>query len=79
MQRSALLTSVLGLTLLAGACTNPDYKPDPSVELCNVGGPLSARELKYATEPNPPAVQGRPPECRMGPDGVMRLPSPGAR
>jgi hypothetical protein len=78
MRKSALLTA-LSMPLLVGACTNPDYKPDPSVELCNVGGPLSARELKYAREPNPPAVQGRPPECRMGPDGVMRLTPPGAR
>jgi hypothetical protein len=79
MRKLLLLPLVSGLTVFAGACANPNYKPDPSVELCNIGGPLGKLERSLATEPNPGAVPGRPPECRMGPDGVMRMPSSGAR
>ena len=79
MHKLSLLTVVLGLTLVVGACRNPDYKPDPSVEACNAGGPLSARQRMYAMAPNPQAVYGMPIECKMGGDGVMRLSPPAAR
>jgi hypothetical protein len=74
MRKLPLLAMVLGLAFVMGACRNPDYKPDPSVEACNVGGPLGKSERTAAREPNPQAVPGRPPDCRMGPDGVMRRP-----
>lgn len=75
MRKVSLLMIVLGLALFAGACRDPNYKPNPSVEECNVGGPLSKSERSAATSPNPPAVPGRPMDCRMGPDGVMRRPA----
>ena len=74
MRKLPLMATVLGLALVVGACRNPDYKPDPDVEACNVGGPLGKMERAAATAPNPQAVPGRPVDCRMGPDGVMRLP-----
>ncbi len=79
MRKLLRLPLVPGLALLIVACANPNYKPDPSVELCNIGGPLGKLERSIATEPNPGDTPGRPPECRMGPDGVMRMPPPGAR
>jgi hypothetical protein len=79
MCKLLLLPLVSGLTLLMGACADPNYKPDPSVELCNVGGPLGFLERSLAMEVNPGAVPGRPPECRVGPDGVMRMPQSAAR
>ena len=77
MRKLLFLALTSGLTLLAGACANSNYQPDPNVVACNVGGPLGHRDLIVATAPNPQAVAGRPPNCRMGPDGVMRL-SPAA-
>jgi len=62
------------VVVVAAGCRDPNYKPDPAVEACNIGGPLGKLERSIATEPNPGAVPGRPAECRMGPDGVMRLP-----
>ena len=79
MRKLSLLTVVLGLTLVVGACRNPDYKPDPSVEACNIGGPLTAKQLLFARAPNPQAVPGRPVDCKMGGDGIMRLSPPAAR
>jgi hypothetical protein len=73
MREVSLLTVVLGLTLLTGACSNPDYKPDPDVEACNAGGPLTARQRMYAMAPKPQAVSGMPIDCQRGHDGVMRL------
>ena len=72
MRKLPFLALTSGLTLLAGACANPNYQSDPNVVACNVGGPLGHRERVIATAPNPQAVPGRPPDCRMGPDGVMR-------
>ena len=79
MRKLLLLPLVSGLTLFVGACANPNYKPDPGVELCNVGGPLGKTERAIAMEPNPQAIPGRPVECRMGPDGVLRMPPSGTR
>ena len=76
MRQLPLLALTAGLTLIAGACANPNYQPDPNVEACNVGGPLSHRERIMATEPNPQAVPGRPPDCRLDPNGVMRRTPP---
>lgn len=72
MHNLSVLALTSALTLLAGACANPNYQSDPNVVACNVGGPLGHRELIIASAPNPQAVPGRPPDCRMGPDGVMR-------
>ena len=78
MDKSALITIALGLALMTGACRNPDYQPaDPGVEACNQGGPLTARQRIIAMEPRPQAVPGRPVNCQMGPDGLMR-PTPPA-
>ena len=77
MRKLSLPIVVLGLTLAVGACGNPDYKPDPGAEACNIGGPLGAKQLLFARAPNPQAVSGRPVDCQMGRDGVMRL-SPSA-
>jgi hypothetical protein len=79
MHTLSLLTVVLGLTLAVGACRNPDYKADPSAEACNMGGPLGAKQLLYAKAPNPQAVSGRPVDCKVGSDGVMRLSPSAAR
>ncbi len=57
----------MGLAACAG------YPPDPLAEPCNIGGPLSKAERAAAAEPNPQAIPGRPYECRLGPDGVVRL------
>ena len=72
MRKVPFLMAVLGMAFVVGACRDPNYKPNPSVEDCNIGGPMGKAERSAATSPNPPAVQGRPPDCRMGPDGVMR-------
>jgi len=76
MRQLPLLALTAGLTLIAGACANPNYQPDPNVEDCNVGGPLSHRERIMASEPNPQAVPGRPPDCRLDSAGVMRRTPP---
>ena len=78
MRKILFMPIVLGLTLAASACGNPDYRPDPSVAICNVGGPLTARQRIIAMEPKPQAVPGRPIDCQVGPDGIMRLYPPGA-
>ena len=70
------LLAALSNLLLSGCAT---YQSDPAAEACNVGGPLSKLERSLATEPNAGAVPGRPVECRMGRDGVMRLPAAAAR
>jgi hypothetical protein len=75
MRKLPLLALVFGLTLLVGACANSGYQRDPAVDACNVGGPLGKLERSIAMEPNPQAIPGRPPECRVGPDGVLRMPS----
>lgn len=77
MNRLLILASVSASILLVGGCAT--HQSDPAAEACNVGGPLGKLERSLATEPNPGAVPGRPPECRMGRDGVMRLPSAAAR
>jgi hypothetical protein len=79
MHKLSLLTVILGLTLVVSACSNPNYKPDPSAEACNIGGPLGAKQLLFAKAPNPQAVSGRPVDCKVGSDGVMRLPTSAAR
>jgi hypothetical protein len=61
------------LTTAAG-CANPNYKPDPLAAACDVGGPLGYQQKVFAYAPNPGAVPGLPVDCRMGPDGIMRLP-----
>jgi len=75
MNKLCLLAALSSL-LLSGCAT---YQSDPAAETCNVGGPLSKLERSLATEPNAGAVPGRPVECRMGRDGVMRLPAAAAR
>lgn len=75
MRRLLLLATALSLVFVVGACKDPNYKPNPSVEDCNTGGPMGKNERSAATEPNPQAVPGRPLDCRMGPDGVMRRPT----
>ena len=77
MNRLLLLASVSVLNLLVAGCAM--YQPDPAAEACNIGGPLGKLERVLATEPNPGVVPGRPAECRMGRDGVMRLPSAAVR
>lgn len=74
MQKSLLLATVTVAAIATGACRDPNYIPDPSVEECNIGGPLSKAERSLATSPNPPSIPGRPADCRMGPDGVLRHP-----
>jgi hypothetical protein len=77
MNRLLWLASISALNLLVGGCAM--YQPDPAAEACNIGGPLGKLERSLAMEPNPGSVPGRPAECRMGRDGVLRLPSAAAR
>ena len=70
MRKLLLLALVSGVTL--GACADPNYRPDPDVAVCNVGGPLGKLERSLATAPKPGAVQGRPLDCQMDARGVMR-------
>ena len=69
MRKSLLVVFVL--PLLVSACANPDYARDPDVVACNVGGPLGKLERSIAMSPNPQAIPGRPPDCRMV-NGVLR-------
>jgi len=66
-----LLLAAFVLPVIVGACANPDYSRDPDVVACNVGGPLGRTERSIAMEPNPQAIPGRPPDCRMV-NGVLR-------
>jgi len=77
MHKSLLMPMVLGLALVTASCRDPNYIPDPVVDYCNQGGVLNARQRMMATEPKPQAVPGRPFNCQMGPDGIMR-PAPPA-
>ncbi len=74
MEKRLFLALIATVIAVAAGCRDPNYKPDPAVEACNIGGPLGKSQMAIAAEPNPGAVPGRPVECRMGPDGVMRLP-----
>ena len=66
-----LLLAAFVLPLLVGACATPDYMRDPDYVACNVGGPLGRTERSIAMAPNPQAIPGRPPDCRMV-NGVLR-------
>lgn len=77
MNKFCLLGALSVSGVLFGGCAT--YQSDPAAEACNVGGPLSKLERSLAAEPNAGAVPGRPVECRMGRDGVMRLPAAAAR
>ena len=70
LMRKPLLAAFV-LPLLVGACGTPDYKRDPDYVACNVGGPLGRTERSLAMAPNPQAIPGRPPDCRMV-NGVLR-------
>jgi hypothetical protein len=72
--RNKVVLSVVAAAAIAG-CANPNYKPDPLVDACNVGGPMGYQQRVVAYEPNPQAVGGYPVDCRIGRDGVMRLPA----
>jgi hypothetical protein len=60
------------------ACGNLDYLKDPDYIVCNEGAPMGRNERIEATAPNPGAIRNRPPDCRMGPDGLVRLRRPPA-
>jgi hypothetical protein len=77
MNKLLLVALLSASNLLVGGCAT--YQSDPAAEACNVGGPLGKLERSLAMEPNPGAVPGRPVECRVGRDGVMRLPSAATR
>ena len=68
--RKPLLAAFV-LSLLVGACATPDYMRDPDYVACNVGGPLGRTERSLAMAPNPQAIPGRPPDCRMV-NGILR-------
>lgn len=66
------------LLLALAACGNLDYLQDPDYIVCNEGAPMGRNERIEATAPNPGAIRNRPPDCRMGPDGLVRLHRPPA-
>jgi hypothetical protein len=74
MDKRLVFALVSGVVIFAAGCRDPNYKPDPLAEPCNIGGPMGKLEQAIASAPNPGAVPGRPVDCRKGPDGVMRLP-----
>ena len=79
MRNSLRLTGMLNMVLFVSACASTVDMSAPDVAACNVGGPLHGKYRPNATAPNPQAIPGRPVDCAMGPDGVLRLYPPGTR
>ena len=59
--------------LLTGACASTVDMSAPEVAACNMGGPLGRDDRVVAMSPKPQAIPGRPADCVMGPDGILRL------
>ena len=76
MNKLLILALISGPVLLTGACASTVDMADPNVAACNVGGPLGRDDRIYASAPKPGAIPGRPVDCVMGPDGVLRLQPP---
>jgi hypothetical protein len=73
MNKLLMLALISVPVVLTGACASTVDMSAPDVAACNVGGPLGRNERITASEPKPQQIPGRPADCVMGPDGVLRL------
>ena len=73
MNKLLMLALISVPVVLTGACASTVNMADPNVAACNIGGPLGREDRVVAMSPKPQQIPGRPADCVMGPDGVLRL------